>query len=94
MVGAENICFAPVVWVTTDLEEVDGQPGVYKALPPQPRDGHWTGYYIEMEFEGDHPDRGDKFFPNHFTFTTPGYVWPDTMPFDDCVKEGCWSKMV
>lgn len=91
--AAKDLCFAPIIWSGLEIAESE-EPGVYKTLPPEPREGHWMGYYVEVEFYGDAPQSGDSLFPNHFTFTTPGHVWPNTMPFEDCVKEGCWSKWV
>jgi len=35
------------------LAEEPGQTGVYKATPPEPTEGYWTGYYIEMYFLSD-----------------------------------------
>ena len=88
------LCRAPITWEGKEISESSDEPGVYRAMPPEPWEGHWMGYYIQLEFYGDAPEAGDSQFPNHFTFTTPGYVWPDTFPFEDCVGEGCWSKYV
>ena len=48
-------------------------------MPPPAKAGHWMGYYVEL------------FFPSKLAFagvtdyqvTTPGFVWPDTYPFED-----------
>merc|ERR1711871_1885060 len=38
-------CVVPIIWLGKTLEE--SAPGVYRATPPEPKDGHWTGYYVE-----------------------------------------------
>lgn len=76
----EQLCIAPIYWYERELKETS--PGFYKALPPQPKDGHWTGYFIEVVFPGDLP-KNSWIFPNQFVETTPGWTWPDTFPFDD-----------
>ena len=58
----------------------------YAATPPAPTDGHWTGYYIEVYFSGE--EAGE------FMFTTPGRVWPDTLPFADCHGKSCVPRLV
>ena len=58
--------------------------GSYSIMPPEPKkEGHWTGYYIELRFPGDTSFKG-KQLKNQFTFSTPGYTWPNTLPFSDC----------
>jgi len=81
-------CLVPILWTGTTLDAVPGQPNVYKATPPQPKDGHWTGYYIEVFFPSNSETK------DHFQFTTPGYVWPDTLPFKDCHGETCIGRLV
>lgn len=51
------------------------------------------GYYIEIEFPGDTPG-GDKIFENHMLVTTPGWTWPNTLPYPDCKGDGCASIVV
>ena len=46
--------------------------------PVTTRDGKWTGYYVEVYFASDAGLR------HEYQLTTPGYVWPDTLPFADC----------
>jgi hypothetical protein len=29
---------------------VQTEKGVFRALPPKPKDGYWMGYYIEIYF--------------------------------------------
>ena len=60
-----------------------------KAMPPKPLlKGRWTGYYIEIFFPSGVPK-------SEYQLTTPGYVWPDTLPYaacDDFAK--CVVKLV
>ena len=58
-------------------------PGAYTAVPPEPQKaGHWTGYYIEIKFD-------DK-----YQFSTPGFTWPDTLPFPDCTGKECSGHLL
>lgn len=83
-------CIQPIIWYGTTLKEVEGSPGVYKGTPPKPKkEGFWTGYYIEMFFPSD---TGLKY--SDFQFTTPGYTWPNTLPFKDCSGKTCIGKLV
>ena len=41
-------CVVPIIWLGKTLKP-DGN-GVYTATPPEPKQGHWTGYYIEVFF--------------------------------------------
>lgn len=62
-------------------------------MPPKPRNAnHWVGYYIEVYFKPD-TEMTSFFLHNHFAYTTPGYVWPNTFPFDDC-KGDCKPILV
>jgi len=92
----QDLCFQPIIWRHKTLhkshETADGD-AVYTHAPPTPRDGHWMGYYIEVTFPGDTP-QGIKVFQNEFVESTPGYTWPDTLPFDDCHAEGCLPRTV
>ena len=55
---------------------------------PEPKkDGHWVGYYVEVVFPGDAED--PPLFKNEYIMTTPGWVHPDTLPFEDCHLETC-----
>ena len=67
---------------------MEGSPGVYRVLPPEPAPGFWTGYYVEVFFKSD---TGMAF---DFEFSTPGYAWPNTLPFPDCSKETCLPILV
>jgi PhoPQ-activated pathogenicity-related protein len=62
-------------------------PGVYRYTPPSPPK-NWMGYYIEMKFPSD------TGMVDHFQFTTPGFVWPNTLPFADCANEACEGYLV
>ena len=33
-------------------------------------------------------------FKNEFVESTPGYTWPNTLPFDDCYGESCIGRTV
>ena len=77
-------CAQISLWTGQKLTEVEGAPGKYSAIPPAPmREGHWIGYYIEVYFEAD-TDLESFLLHNHFAFTSPGYVWPNTFPYPDC----------
>jgi len=67
---------------------------VYKALPPQPDDGHWTGYYLELFFPADTEKPEPNDFKNEFHYTTPGWTMPNTLPFADCHNATCLNNMV
>jgi len=72
-------CVQPVVWTSETLTASAASPLLFKASPPAPRQGHWTGYYVEV------------FFPSpaalsEYRLTTAGYVWPDTLPFAPCAN--------
>ena len=87
----DKICLQPIFWLSKEIEEES--PGVYKALPPQPVDGYWMGYYIELEYPGD-TDPGRSIFRNSFIFSTPGWTWPNTLPFPDCHGDECKGILV
>ena len=79
ILGAD--CLDAMWWTAIELKE--SAPGVFVAEAPQPKnEGHWTGYYIEMYFPGDTDVH--SFMPNQFRMTTPGFTWPNTLPFEDC----------
>lgn len=86
-------CVQPVLWHGRELKEQEIAPGTYSALPPKPtNDKNWIGYYIEVYFDAD-TKFDSLLFHNHFAFSTPGYVWPDTYPHADC-DDVCDSIMV
>lgn len=78
-------CLVPIVWYTDVIEK---QNGVYTATPPKPKDGHWVGYFVELKFLS-----GTKAI-SKFHFSTPGYTFPDTLPFPDCHGAQCAGTLV
>merc|ERR1711871_819786 len=78
-------CVVPIIWLGKTLDPVS--PGVYKATPPEPKEGHWTGYYVEVYFPSDTEVRPE------YQFTTPGWAWPNTLPFKDCHAETCIGRL-
>lgn len=89
--GTDNLCVAPIIWGKKDLKE--SSPGVYKAVPPEPHDGYWMGYYIEVEFPGDTPG-GGAVLKNEYLLTSPGWTWPNTLPYPDCHGDTCSGIIV
>lgn len=77
-------CIQPILWNNVTLTPTS--PGVYRFTPPQEKD--WMAYYIEMKFPSD---TGMK---EHFQFSTPGFVWPNTLPFQDCSGAGCEGTLL
>ena len=73
-------CLQLTMWLKKNLEEVS--ENTYSAIPPESAFG-WTGYYIEVVFDGDGPTK-NWVLQNEFRFSTPGYTWPTSLPFDDC----------
>ena len=63
----------PIKWSKTELSE--SVPGVFRALPMDPEKGYWMGYFIEVIFASDSGLKQD------YEFSTPGQVWPNTLPF-------------
>jgi len=86
----------PIYWHKQELKEVS--PGTYQTLPPKPKDGHWTGFYIEFEFSGSDMSSGsgdpNPLFTQDMFLTTPGWTWPNTLPFPDCHGESCGGSVV
>lgn len=78
-------CLQPIIWNSIVLSA--SAPGEYRYTPSSPPK-NWMGYYIEMKFPSD---TGMK---EHFQFTTPGYTWPNTLPFPDCANEGCEGSLL
>ena len=83
-------CLQPIVWYPKRLRAEKGTPTVFKAKPPAPTvQGRYVGYYVELYF----PSKTLKY--DHMQFTTPGYVWPDTLPFPKCGNfSTCAIKLV
>jgi len=97
-VPGKTECLQPIFWEKIDLFESgtvnpEGTAKVYSVIPPDPKEGHWTGYFVDMKFPGDTPDYS-TIFKNEFHRSTPGFVWPPTLPFEDCYGETCIARMV
>ena len=96
-VAGQKVCLQPIIWEQTNLtasgKKTPEGDTIYSAFPPEPKDGHWTGYYIDLKFPGDTPDYA-KVFKNEFHRSTPGYVWPNTLPYDDCYLGTCVGRIV
>jgi hypothetical protein len=91
-----NLCYQPIIWNARDLSitgESSNGEALYSTQAPTPKDGHWTGYYIEVIFPGD-TQAIAKVLKNEFILSTPGFVFPDTLPFADCTGEGCIGRIV
>ena len=97
-------CLQPVVWLGTTLDEDPSTPGLFTATPPEPKNGHWTGYYIEVYFPQQkrsataaaaaNANQDGASFASEFQFTTPGFAWPNTLPFADCHGDSCVGRLV
>jgi PhoPQ-activated pathogenicity-related protein len=82
-------CLVPIIWHEQELK-ADPNDGKYHAPPPEPsKNGRWVGYYIEAYFP-----TGDGFLLTPYQFTTPAFVWPDTLPFDDCHGSTCTGRLL
>jgi hypothetical protein len=84
-------CAQLIFWEKTEL--LESAPGVFRATPPNPTRGFWTGYYIMLTFDDDTPGT-ETYLPNQFELTTPGFTWPMDLPFPPCVEDGCLSRIV
>jgi PhoPQ-activated pathogenicity-related protein len=82
---ADGICAQPIVWIGETLEAAS--PGVYSVKMEKPLLG-WKGGYLELYFKSDTGLKQD------YQFTTPGMVWPNTLPFEDCQAEECVGNLV
>ena len=86
-----SLCLQPIHWGYQDLEifgkDKNGDT-LYVTEAPIPEDNHWMGYFIEMTFPGD-TEHKSGLIKNEFRVTTPGFVWPNTLPFEDCVGDEC-----
>ena len=96
-------CLQPIIWLGKTLKgrpAKDGAAGsgggavVYTAVPPAPAaSGHgWVGYYVEVSFPCDDSSVNGR--SSEYHMTTPGYVWPDTLPFADCAGEACRGHLL
>ena len=88
----EGLCVQPMFWEKDASHELGS--GKYKATVPSPRvEGHWKGAFAEVIFPFHHPS-GHWLVdfivnPNEFSLTSPGFVTPNTFPFEDCHLETC-----
>lgn len=95
-----DLCIQPIYWKKRQLEGIRNDKNkdiIYKAIPPEPKDGRWTGYYIEVVFPGEETDVSFDIVKNEFTTTTSGYTWPQTLPFEACnsqIGDGCGRNLV
>merc|ERR1712100_659362 len=79
-------CLVPIIWRGETLSA--SNDGVYRVTPPEPtKKGHWVGYYVEVYFASD-------VHMKEYRLTTPGYVWPDTLPYADCSGKTCLPRLV
>lgn len=86
-------CVQLILWKQQLLKEDSEVAGKYSAMPPEPKNkNRWVGYYIEVYFDAD-TDMESLLLHNHFAYTTPGYVWPNTFPHEDCNGD-CKAIMV
>jgi len=89
------MCLQAIIWHSKGLKETEKGSGVYVGTAPEPKnEGHWVGYYIEVIFHGDTEGHNGPIFKNEYVMTTPGWVYPDTYPFDDCKLETCTNNLV
>merc|ERR1719469_419103 len=78
-------CFQPIVWLGTTLTET--LPGLYTGTIPRPIAGY-TGAYVEVYFP---PDTGLR---QEYQMTTPGMVWPQKLPYEDCRGDQCVGRLL
>ena len=55
----------------------------HTATPTPPKKGHWRGYYIELKYASAQLHKAE------LRVSTPGFVWPNTLPFPDCNMSDC-----
>ena len=78
------------MWQGSELTPTKGTDGslTYQATPKPPKPGHWRGYFIELSYPSQqHPKLTTQ-------VSTPGFVWPDTLPFPDCNLADCAGNLV
>ena len=68
-----------------------------KVPPPVDKD-HWQGLFAQVVMPADQPSGNwlvDLLFcPKEFSLTSPGWVTPNTFPFEDCFMDTCTNKSV
>ena len=95
----QKLCLQLIDWHKQELKETEKGSGVYVGTAPEPKkDSHWVGYFIEAIFEGDTEAPPNPItsalIKNEYVMTTPGWVYPDTYPFDDCYLDTCTNTLV
>lgn len=92
---SQKLCLQLIEWHKEELKETEKGSGVYVGTAPEPKkEGHWVGYFVEVVFEGDTEAPDHPIFKNEYVMTTPGWVHPDTYPFDDCYLDSCTNNLV
>jgi hypothetical protein len=88
-------CIQPIIWKSHYLHETKRGSRTYVGHPPIPKkEGHWTGYYISVYFEGDTQMDYPSIWPNEYHITSKGYTYPNEFPFPDCQGDSCKSIVV
>ena len=91
----QKMCLQLIDWHKQELKETEKGSGVYIGTAPEPKkEGHWVGYYIELIFPGDAEASYHPIFKNEYIMSTPGWVYPDTYPFEDCWLDTCSNNLV
>ncbi|XP_039198303.1 autocrine proliferation repressor protein A-like [Crotalus tigris] len=75
----------PIKWNRAKVKKVS--TNVYKKEMKNPDKG-WTGFFIEATYAG-FGDSSEKLI-----ITSELHIIPETFPCEDCVGEGCYSKLV
>lgn len=77
-------CLNFITWSARVLKESAFNKGEYTATPPEPKtQGHWVGYYVQIFWLGDTKEPS-WLLNGEYNNSTPGYTWPNTLPFPDC----------
>ena len=92
-----DLCFQPIFWLKEGAEQISERS--FEMSVPEPFDkDHWQGVFAQVTFPAYTPSGHpilDKFIdPNHVVLTSPGWVTPNTFPFEDCHLESCTNDMV
>jgi len=96
--GASCINLA-VLWTATELEETyPGSKTWLAHVDPDPM-GHWTAFFVDLQFPGGEQKRGTKtdwpvLSENTFQFTTSVSIVPETFPAEDCSGWECYGDLV
>ena len=74
-----DMCIQPIYWHEQNLKSAGttkNGDSIFKAMPPKPKDGRWTGYFVEVKFPGEPTKTFFDVVNNEFTVSTPGFTWP------------------